>query len=140
MRRQIKALPSGPPADARYALMVDSGSKGSRIFVYWYTNVETGAQANSIPTVDQVIGGRGIPVKFKVAPGLDTFQNNLTALDAYLKLMLDFAAKYVPADKRDQTSISILETVSSLQVKYNLQWVPLLIIILVLLCFCTSIY
>lgn len=61
---------------AEHAVMIDSGSTGSRVFIYQIVG-------NKITLVD----------KLKVEPGLSKFENKLGEVDAYLKPLIDFAKK-----------------------------------------------
>ena len=115
-RRQLKALPSVPNADTdpskRYAIFVDAGSSGSRVYIYWYRV----SSASELPVIDFVkasnVGGSGNGIAtLKVSPGLSNFHSNLSGLDSYIGKLLDFAGQYVPIEKSQQTTLQILETV-----------------------------
>ena len=116
LRRQLKALPSVPIADSdpskRYAIVIDAGSSGSRAYIYWYRV----ASASELPLIDFVKvsnvegSGNGIAT-LKLSPGLSIFHSNFSGLDSYIGKLLDFAGQYVPREKRQQTTLHILETV-----------------------------
>lgn len=55
-----------------YAVVVDAGSTGSRLFLYQYRSVTDQQLINIIPVVDQATFR---PVVKKVTPGLSSFGN-----------------------------------------------------------------
>lgn len=117
-RRQYKTFPSIPPADTdplkHYAILVDAGSSGSRVYIYWYhvPSADGPRKALELPVIDFVKTKDNQIASLKVEPGLSTFNKNLNkTLDDYIKKLLDFASSYVPEEKRNITALHILETV-----------------------------
>lgn len=114
--RQMKELPSTPPEDTdpskHYAIVVDAGSSGSRVYIYWYS-VPTArmGEESRLPVIDFVKDRSNNAASMKVSPGVSSFHSNLSGLDHYIRKLLDFADMYVPVEKRSSTTLHILETV-----------------------------
>ena len=112
-RRHLKAFPPAPPdsdSSKQYAVVVDAGSTGSRVYVYvyWYQSpANAGAgKASEMPTIDMITSQN-----FNNR-SLSSFNASLDqSLDDYIKEMLDFAGDHVPEEKQQSTTLQILETV-----------------------------
>eukprot|EP00744_Colponema_vietnamica_P018893 GILI01026686.1.p1 GENE.GILI01026686.1~~GILI01026686.1.p1 ORF type:complete len:504 (+),score=133.43 GILI01026686.1:111-1622(+) len=86
----------GPPLD--YSVVIDSGSTGSRVYVYRFPN-------SSLSLVSQ--DGASL----SISPGLSTFASNLSSIGPmHLKPLLDFAASKIPADRHADTPIFLFAT------------------------------
>lgn len=82
----------------KYAVVVDAGSTGSRVFVYRFTALSDGST-----TVRTTTGG-------KVRPGLSSFVDKTTDIGPYLIPLLINAAELIPKEFYDSTEFYIKGT------------------------------
>lgn len=92
--------------DWSYGIIIDSGSTGSRLFLFkWRKESE-----NKIVDMQPALDAEGKPVVKKVYPGLSTFGDSPNGAADYIKPLLDYAVEYVPEAQRPSTPISLFAT------------------------------
>ncbi|KAJ8316922.1 hypothetical protein KUTeg_004826, partial [Tegillarca granosa] len=101
-----QSLEFGP--DVHYGIVIDCGSSGSRVYVYFWP--PHSGNPKDLLDIQQLIGSDGKPVVKKVTPGLDTFENNPGAASDYLKPLLKYAASHIPKQYHKETLLFILAT------------------------------
>lgn len=82
----------------KYAVVIDAGSTGSRIFIYHFSTPSDG-----VPIVTSTTGG-------KVRPGLSSFADKRTDLGDYLMPLLKNTVKQIPEDRLAETELFIKGT------------------------------
>lgn len=92
----------------RYGIVLDCGSSGSRVYVYFWP--PHSGNARDLLNIQQLMGHDGKPVVKKITPGLDKFENNAGAASDYIRPLLKFAASYIPQEQRKETLLFILAT------------------------------
>ena len=85
---------------SRYAIVLDAGSSKTKLIVY---KIDANAPPLDVKDI-QLLGG------FKVKPGLASLAGNPSAVDGYLKPLLDAAMKIVPVAKHASTPIFLFAT------------------------------
>ncbi len=78
---------------SEFAIVVDMGSSGSRVFVYERIG-------------DRIEGSKGL----KVSPGISTFVHDPKQAAPYLRPLLEYAAKLVPAYRQQETPLYLKAT------------------------------
>lgn len=90
-----------------FAVVIDAGSSGSRVFVYHWPRHD--GDPSHLLKIDQLFKN-GAPVVKKVNPGLSTFANSPQDAYAHLKPLLDFAKDHIPVSKQEATLLYVLAT------------------------------
>ncbi|CAK9299150.1 unnamed protein product [Gordionus sp. m RMFG-2023] len=117
--------------DEKYAIIIDAGSSGSRIFVYQYYFDIPPTNSNSKgsnPNNEDSNKFKGIPVDYlkidlaknpdnlnetlvhKISPGLSSFADNATISAEYLFTLIDSVILKIPASKLSGTPLYIMAT------------------------------
>ena len=132
VRRSAELSKGIPEEEKRYAVVVDAGSSGSRVFMYWWRQSPTASwqlpprtrlefvttRSGKMATfnIDKARGG-GISEAYERA-ATDGQRNvehpTRVALEGYLLPILNYTAQFIPASKRPTTPIFIYATVCPL--------------------------
>lgn len=96
------AAESGPveengAADYQHSIIVDSGSTGSRVYLYRYRESDPFSSLESINRI-------------RVRPALSSFTNNTAGLSAQLDKFVEFAHEMIPLDEWKRTSFTLRAT------------------------------
>jgi len=78
-----------PPASIKYAVIVDAGSSGSRIYVYQYDSTQ------SVPNLEQV-KANGKSWKYKKEPGISTLAGKLGEVEGYIQDLISHLKTGLP--------------------------------------------
>ena len=92
----------------RYGVIIDCGSSGSRVFVYYWPP-HTGGK-HELLQIQQMVDLDGTPVRKKIKPGISSFADNPQNASSSLRSLLDFASHHVPHAKHHETPLYILAT------------------------------
>lgn len=92
----------------RYAIVVDAGSSGSRLFVYCIPFRNSGE--NILPSITLCLDDQGEPLTKKVTPGLSSFASDPSSAQPYIANLLSFAARNIPKRYHAVTPVYILAT------------------------------
>lgn len=93
---------------SNYAIVVDAGSSGSRIFVYC---VEAeNSPPGEIPIITLCQDAEGKPVVKKKTPGISSFAGKVSEVKPYISDLIQLAADYIPATAHSSTPLYILAT------------------------------
>ena len=107
------AASSSPAGALSYAVVVDAGSSGSRVYLYQWPpphQLDGPARGRQLLRIDQVRDAEGEPLVMKVNPGLSSCKDEPSRALAYIKPLLDFAAHHIPREVHDETQLFILAT------------------------------
>ncbi|XP_072319140.1 ectonucleoside triphosphate diphosphohydrolase 7-like [Eucyclogobius newberryi] len=91
-----------------YGVVVDCGSSGSRVFVYYWP--PHNGNPHTLLDIRQMRDKERKPVVLKIKPGISTLAKTPTASSDYLQPLLSFAAAHVPKNKHKETPLYILCT------------------------------
>nr|XP_016853755.1 PREDICTED: ectonucleoside triphosphate diphosphohydrolase 4 isoform X3 [Anolis carolinensis] len=91
-----------------YGIMVDCGSSGSRIFVYWWPRHN--GNPHDLLDIKQMRDKNRQPVVMKIKPGISEFATSPEKVSDYIFPLLSFAAEHVPRAKHKETPLYILCT------------------------------
>lgn len=91
-----------------YGVVVDCGSSGSRVFVYYWP--PHNGNPHTLLDIQQMRDKERKPVVLKIKPGISTLAKTPTAASDYLQPLLSFAAAHVPKNKHKETPLYILCT------------------------------
>ncbi|XP_075904855.1 ectonucleoside triphosphate diphosphohydrolase 7-like [Nelusetta ayraudi] len=91
-----------------YGIMVDCGSSGSRVFVYYWP--PHNGNPHTLLDIRQMKDRDHKPVVKKIKPGISTLANSPSQASDYLNSLLSFAAAHVPKNKHKETPLYILCT------------------------------
>lgn len=109
----LSVLPSSTAArdeesdEWNYAIIIDAGSTGSRLFLYKYRSITEHDLIDVEPVIDELSSS---PVVKKVTPGLSSFRHKPQFAAAYIKPLLDHAVHFIPSHQHAYTSLFILAT------------------------------
>ncbi|VDM30456.1 unnamed protein product [Hydatigera taeniaeformis] len=103
------ALPDATlPSKNRYAIVVDAGSSGSRLFVYCIPFHNDGD--DTLTSITLCLDDQKKPLTKKVTPGLSSFASDPPAAQLYVTNLLSFAAQNIPKRFHPITPVYILAT------------------------------
>ncbi|KAL6111159.1 ectonucleoside triphosphate diphosphohydrolase 7-like isoform X1 [Pungitius pungitius] len=91
-----------------YGVVVDCGSSGSRVFVYYWP--PHNGNPHTLLDIRQMRDHDRKPVVKKIKPGISTLATAPTQASDYLHPLLHFAATHVPRSKHKETPLYILCT------------------------------
>ncbi|XP_076585273.1 ectonucleoside triphosphate diphosphohydrolase 7-like [Chaetodon auriga] len=91
-----------------YGIVVDCGSSGSRVFVYYWP--PHNGNPHTLLDIRQMRDRDRKPVVKKIKPGISTLAKTPTQASDYLHPLLSFAAAHVPQNKHKETPLYILCT------------------------------
>ncbi|ELU13735.1 hypothetical protein CAPTEDRAFT_169216 [Capitella teleta] len=91
-----------------YGLVIDCGSSGSRIFVYFWPTHE--GHSNELLHIQPFRDELAKPVVKKIEPGIATFADRPSEASAYIRPLLEYAAQHVPREKHRETPLYIMAT------------------------------
>uniref|UniRef100_A0A8C5DDR9 nucleoside-triphosphate phosphatase n=1 Tax=Gouania willdenowi TaxID=441366 RepID=A0A8C5DDR9_GOUWI len=95
-------------AALNYGIVVDCGSSGSRVFVYYWP--PHNGNPHTLLDIRQMRDRDHKPVVKKIKPGISTLANSPTQASNYLHPLLSFAAAHIPQSKHKETPLYILCT------------------------------
>ena len=104
------AAPSSQKAALNYAVVIDAGSSGSRVYLYQWPPRRRDERGPQLLRIDQVMGAKGEPLVMTLAPGLSSCKDEPTRALAYIKPLLDFAAHHIPREAHLETQLFIMAT------------------------------
>jgi len=89
---EISAAPARDAADQniKYAVIVDAGSSGSRIYVYKYDS------SRAVPNLEQLKGNDGRPWAHKAEPGISTLAGKLGEVEKYIDRLIQPVRSELP--------------------------------------------
>ncbi|KRY65500.1 Nucleoside-diphosphatase mig-23 [Trichinella pseudospiralis] len=91
-----------------YVMVVDAGSSGSRLFLYWCDL--SGHSSDELMRVEPLLDEFGRPIVKKKNPGLSSFAKKPKDAVKYMKDLIDSSVKHIPVDRIKQTSLFVLAT------------------------------
>ncbi|KRZ51119.1 Nucleoside-diphosphatase mig-23 [Trichinella nativa] len=91
-----------------YVMVVDAGSSGSRLFLYWCDL--SGHSSDELMRVEPLLDEFGRPIVKKKNPGLSSFAKKPKDAVKYMKDLIDSSIKHIPVDRIKQTSLFVLAT------------------------------
>ncbi|XP_032220507.2 ectonucleoside triphosphate diphosphohydrolase 4-like [Nematostella vectensis] len=91
-----------------YGLVVDCGSSGSRIYIYYWP--PHNGNPEELLQIKQMKDSKGYPVRKKIKPGISSYNDKPFNASEYLEPLLDFAAFHVPKHKHQETPLYIMAT------------------------------
>ncbi|KAG5442677.1 Ectonucleoside triphosphate diphosphohydrolase 7 [Clonorchis sinensis] len=92
------------PGDMKFAVMVDAGSSGSRVYVY------TWRDGGGLKTPELLRDEFGEPVVKKVSPGLSSFAKHPKDAKQHIADLLDFAKGAIPKASLTGTHVYVFAT------------------------------
>ena len=90
--------------DVSYAILIDAGSTGSRMYIYKF-NLNRNGKVDSVEDVEELTNLLG-----KLKPGLSSMLNKPDEIEAYFRKFVDEADKIIPKDKQSSTPFVVLAT------------------------------
>ncbi|KAL4612881.1 ectonucleoside triphosphate diphosphohydrolase 7 [Arapaima gigas] len=91
-----------------YGIVVDCGSSGSRVFVYYWP--PHNGNPHSLLDIRQMRDLNRSPVVKKIKPGISTLALTPDKASDYLQPLLSYAATHIPREKHKETPLYILCT------------------------------
>ncbi|XP_077205507.1 ectonucleoside triphosphate diphosphohydrolase 7 isoform X2 [Paroedura picta] len=91
-----------------YGVVVDCGSSGSRVFVYFWP--PHNGNPHDLLDIRQMRDRNSQPVVKKIKPGISTLATTPDKASDYMRPLLSFAAAYIPRTKHKETLLYILCT------------------------------
>uniref|UniRef100_I3MFI2 nucleoside-triphosphate phosphatase n=1 Tax=Ictidomys tridecemlineatus TaxID=43179 RepID=I3MFI2_ICTTR len=104
---ELEATDTEDP-NLNYGLVVDCGSSGSRIFVYFWPRHN--GNPHDLLDIKQMRDRNSQPVVKKIKPGISAMADTPEHASDYLRPLLSFAAAHVPVTKHKETPLYILCT------------------------------
>ncbi|XP_043912658.1 ectonucleoside triphosphate diphosphohydrolase 7 isoform X2 [Protopterus annectens] len=94
--------------DLNYGLVIDCGSSGSRVFVYFWP--PHNGNPHDLLDIKQMRDKNRKPVVMKIKPGISTMAQTPEKVSDYIRPLLKFAAHHVPVRKHKETPLYIFCT------------------------------
>ncbi|XP_063101127.1 ectonucleoside triphosphate diphosphohydrolase 7 isoform X1 [Cavia porcellus] len=104
---ELEATDTEDP-NLNYGLVIDCGSSGSRIFVYFWPRHN--GNPHDLLDIKQMRDRNSQPVVKKIKPGISAMADTPEHASDYLRPLLSFAAAHVPVKKHKETPLYILCT------------------------------
>ncbi|XP_039269673.1 ectonucleoside triphosphate diphosphohydrolase 7-like [Styela clava] len=104
--------------DFSYGVMIDCGSSGSRVFVYYWP--KHSGHPSELLQIRQLVDD-GVPVVKKITPGIATEVNNPHAISAYMRPLLYYASMHIPEEKHRETPLYVMCTAGMRMLPKRLQ-------------------
>ncbi|XP_062927372.1 ectonucleoside triphosphate diphosphohydrolase 4-like isoform X3 [Mobula hypostoma] len=95
-------------AELNYGVVIDCGSSGSRVFVYFWPRHN--GNPHDLLNIRQMKDKNRKPVVKKIKPGISTLASSPDKAIDYLRPLLRYAADYIPVTKHKETPLYILCT------------------------------
>ena len=110
IKRNVDQIAYANTADSSkaYAILIDAGSTGSRVYIYWWLH-PISANTRILHVADNI--NKKIIATHQVRPGLSSFVDNVTAASDSIKTLLQYAAGFIPQEKKQFTPVITLATV-----------------------------
>ena len=102
-------VPSEIKNDIKYAIIIDAGSSGSRVYIYYWSS-ELEASDSQIVQVSQLVDLHDQPIVMKVSPGLTNYKTPRLAYELGIKPLLVFSRQHIPVDRIKFTPVYVLAT------------------------------
>ncbi|PVU96692.1 hypothetical protein BB561_001019 [Smittium simulii] len=115
----VKNAPkSSDDNNARYGIIIDSGSSQSRLMIYSWTDVSYTIKSskltndlNKLPEINLGVNQDKTTFSHRISPGISTYGDKISSLNLeHLTPMLEFALKTIPKHKHKQTPIYLMAT------------------------------
>lgn len=97
-------LASSSSPDVSYAILIDAGSTGSRMYIYKF-NLNRNGKVDSVDDVEELTNSLG-----KLKPGLSSMLNKPNDIEAYFQKLFGEAEKIIPKVKHSSTLFVVLAT------------------------------
>ena len=95
---------SSTSLDVSYAILIDAGSTGSRMYIYKFSLNRNG-KIDNVDDVEKLTNSLG-----KLKPGLSSMLNKPDDIEAYFQKFFDEAVKIIPKEKQSFTPFVVLAT------------------------------
>lgn len=107
---QIEDLEATDTEDTQlnYGIVVDCGSSGSRVFVYFWP--PHNGNPHDLLDIKQMRDRSSKPVVKKIKPGISTVSQTPEKASDYIHPLLSYAASYIPKTKHKETPLYVLCT------------------------------
>lgn len=107
---QIEDLEATDTKDANlnYGIVMDCGSSGSRVFVYFWP--PHNGNPHDLLDIKQMRDRSSKPVVKKIKPGISTMAATPEKASDYINPLLTYAASYIPKTKHKETPLYVLCT------------------------------
>ena len=102
-------VPSDIKNDINYAVMIDAGSSGSRVYLYYWASQAEITDTN-LRQISQLADIHDEPIVMKVSPGLTNYKHPRLAYEDGIKPLLKYVLHHIPADQIPITPVYILAT------------------------------
>lgn len=102
-----------------YAVVIDCGSSGSRVFVYWWP--KHSGNPTELLRITQLQNKLGKSVVMKIEPGIAMYAVKPYLISSYLRPLLDYAAEQIPPEKHSETPLYVLCTAGMRMLPKRLQ-------------------
>ena len=90
--------------DISYAILIDAGSTGSRMYIYKF-ELNRNGKVDNVDDVEELANSLG-----KLRPGLSSMLNKPDAIEAYFQKLFVEADKVIPKEKQSSTPFVVLAT------------------------------
>ena len=101
-------VPSDIKNDVKYAVLIDAGSSGSRVYIYyWSAHSE---HKSGVVQISQLVDIHDQPIVLKVSPGIALFKNSRLAYKNGIKPLLKFVLHHIPDERIPFTPVYVLAT------------------------------
>lgn len=102
-------VPSDIKNDINYAVMIDAGSSGSRVYLYYWASEAENTNTN-LRQISQLADIHDEPIVMKISPGLTDYKHPRLAYEDGIKPLLKYVLHHIPGDQIPVTPVYILAT------------------------------